>query len=63
MSRQGGRGESGTRGQRSSIDECKVQREALPRGTINWIQKKKEKNQMSHTKQYLRWSLKPHKLS
>ena len=27
---QGGRGENGIRGQRSSVDKCKVQREASP---------------------------------
>jgi len=36
----GGRGETGTRGQRSSVDKCKVQHKAPPQRTINWIQKK-----------------------
>ena len=39
----GGRGETGTRGQRSSVDKCKVQHKAPPQRTINWIQKKKKK--------------------
>ena len=32
-----GRGETGTRGRRSSVPRCKVQREAPPRRTINRI--------------------------
>ena len=42
----GGRGETGTQGQRSSVDKCKVQHKAPPQWTINWIQKKKKKKKM-----------------
>ena len=38
-----GRGVNGIRSRRSSVPQCKVQREAPPRRTINRIQKKKKK--------------------
>jgi hypothetical protein len=41
-----GRGVNGIRSRRSSIPQCKVQREAPPRRTINRIQKKKKKKKV-----------------